>query len=108
MLNYSKKDIKIKDEYKIEPRVSLGRKPIDTKLIDGVLYMKCNCCGSYKPLNDKYFYKKSKNSDSFKAKCIDCIKKYYQTNRERRLAYQNNYAHNRLGVIPRSNKSFNK
>lgn len=101
-------ELKINDIYEKKEPVISKKKPIKTKNIDGQIYLKCNCCGEYKPMTKEYYYKDSRSSTGFKAKCKVCKSNYYKNNKKQRLSYQNKYAHENLGVFPRSQYSFNK
>ena len=64
-----------------------------TIIIEGIKYKKCSCCGEYKELNEDNFYIKKQNKDGFDGKCKQCKSNYYACNRQKRLKYQNDYAH---------------
>ena len=83
------------------------RKEIETSIKNGIEYMKCGCCGEWKPMDKEHYYKWKGSSTGYKSTCKICKKKYYQENRLAKLSYQNNKAHSN-GVIPRSNYSYNK
>ena len=99
--------LRIKD-ITIHNKPSKNRKStkIESAIRNGIKYQKCTCCGEWKVMSEKKFYK-SNTSTGYKGTCIKCKKDYYKENRLVRLAYQNAKAHEN-GVIPRSNYSFNK
>ena len=101
------KPLEIKD-INIHNKLTKNRKSIriETTIKNGIKYQKCTCCGEWKIMSEKNFYK-SNSSTGFKGTCIKCKKNYYKDNRLVRLAYQNAKAH-KEGTIPRSNYSFNK
>lgn len=101
------KPLEIKD-INIHNKLTKNRKSIriETTIKNGIKYQKCTCCGEWKIMSEKNFYK-SNSSTGFKGTCIKCKKDYYKDNRLVRLAYQNAKAH-KEGTIPRSNYSFNK
>lgn len=88
--------------------VKTRRKTIEVMEIDGKRYIKCSKCGKIKELTEKIFYKSPDKPIGFIATCKECKKDYYKLNRKERLTYQNNYQHYILGVIHRSDSSYNK
>lgn len=86
---------------------SVSRKPINIAFRGEITYQQCSCCGEWKELNEKNFYKDN-TVRGFKGICKECKKTYYKNNRIKKLAYQNAYAESKLGVTHRSNDSYNK
>ena len=55
----------------------MKRKQVETKIINGVTYLKCTKCREWKELNEENFYKDKTNENiGFKSQCKECKKKY--------------------------------
>lgn len=82
---------------------------IETTIINGLAYLRCNCCGAWKEMTEENFYKdKNGTTVKFKAKCKDCTKKYYNNNREVRNNYQKEYSKKHREYYNAYSKEYNK
>ena len=87
----------------------MKRKQVETKIINGVTYLKCTKCGEWKELNEENFYKDKTNKNiGFKSQCKECKKVYYQDNKENRGAYQKEYNNKHKDYYKSYIKEYNK
>ena len=87
----------------------MKRKQVETKIINGVTYLKCTKCAEWKELNEENFYKDKTNKNiGFKSQCKECKKVYYQDNKENRGIYQKEYNNKHKDYYKSYIKEYNK
>lgn len=87
----------------------MKRKQVETKIINGVTYLRCTKCAEWKELNEENFYKDKNNKNiGFKSQCKECKKVYYQDNKENRGAYQKEYNNKHKDYYKSYIKEYNK
>lgn len=54
-------------------------------------HLTCSKCGQVKELKEENFYKNDRSPVGFMTVCKECKKKYYRSNKEKKLIYQYKY-----------------